>query len=507
MKRLSAILALIVSLGACAPLGKPNTPSKPILTTGSLTVRVFDSKNEPIPGATVYAEGIFADALTDPFGRTFPFVSFPARFGLCAKKEFYLTRCEDTTINSAADLDQTLVLGGGAKPINGGERGPLYRDGLLIRRTDGTIFPWVGASDFSLFARYARGENILPILDQRITIGFNILRVFGMFDHIGIGGTQGSNLGEFSPANTPDYYVKLRAFADLLASKGIRFEFVYFADAEPRSDGSGGLMPDPNAKRNHIQQVYASLLGTWNVTHEMCNECFKNFNDPINYSIEAVLGLRAYGIEILDVGQETINHLDYIGLHDHERKPEWPRTARSIAEIRDGFSWDPQSPKIYQGSRTPVAGDEPMGFAEIFRDGARAVDVNDAAYYAGVAALMGAGSTFHSDDGVGSRLFGPKQLEAAKAWAFAARWVPPEAQTAPYQRGGSGGGVGIGDMPVEHHDLEENIQPGALRTYAKNALGFEWVVRIRPTGPTIPRRGCVIVEEPRLGFAKLKCAA
>lgn len=361
----------------------------------------------------------------------------------------------------------------------------------VFLRENGSIFPWIGCSDFALFARFCRGEDIAPILDERIAIGFNILRVFGMFDRFGIGGPQASGLGEFTPANTPDYYGKLRAFVDLFQSRGLRIEFVYFADADARPDSTGGLMTDRASRQAHIDNVHEALLGTWGVCHEIANEAFKNFADAESYTIDPALGIRAYGTKLPDGDIPDVwPSLDYLTPHDHERKDEWPRTVRGYGEIVDKL-------------RKCVVADEPMGYAEVFRPGSRATDPNDGAWFAAGMAMFASGSTFHSDDGVASRLFRPVQKEAATAWAWAARWVPPAAQFAPYQRGGECGSAGIGNMPVEHCDLDTNGTSRALRTFAKTIGAESWVIRIRPVGPTITRDGWHIVEEPRSGFAKL----
>jgi hypothetical protein len=377
--------------------------------------------------------------------------------------------------------------------ISAGEKGPLHVDHTLFKREDGSIFPWIGCSDFALFARYARGENIGPILDERIMLGFNLLRVFGMFDRFGIGGPQASGLGEFTPANTPDYYRKLRAFVDETQSRGLRIEFVYFADADARSDGTGGLMTDRTSRQAHIDAIRAALLGTWGVNHSLSNEAFKNFEDAESYTIDPALGPRTYGTKLPDGDIPKVwKILDYLEPHDHERKEEWPRTVRGYGEIVDAL-------------KVPVVANEPIGFAEVARPGSRATDANDAAWFAAGMQMFAAGSTFHSDDGVASRLFQPVQKAAAKAWTWAARWVPPEAQLAPYQRGGAGGGAGVGDMPLEHRDLGEGVEPMALRTFAKRVGAYEHAIAIRPSSgwSAVPRDGWRVTEQPRLGFVKL----
>jgi hypothetical protein len=399
----------------------------------------------------------------------------------------------------AEPVDQTVTVRLAAipKPVvtSAGERGALHIETESGRpvmvRADGSIFPWVGCSDFALFARFARGEDIAPILDERIACGFNLLRVFGMFDGFGIGGPQASGLGMFTPASTPGYYTKLRAFVDLTQSRGLRIEYVYFADADARSDGTGGLMTGRAERQAHIDAVRAALLGTWGVCHEIANEAFKNFADAESYTLDPALGLRAYGTKLPDGDIPAVwPVLDYLTVHDHERKEEWPRTVRGYGEIVDVL-------------RVPVVADEPMGFAEVARPGSRATSADDAAWFAAGMAMFASGSTFHSDDGVASRLFRPVQRAAAQAWASSARWVPAEAQLAPYQRGGDCGTGGIGQMPIEHCDLETGASSRALRSFAKTIGAVSWALRMRPVGPTLPRDGWRLTEEPRLGFAKL----
>lgn len=377
------------------------------------------------------------------------------------------------------------------KMSDAGERGRLRVDGKVFRREDGSIFPWRGCSDFALFARFCRGEDIAPILEERIAIGFNLLRVFGMFDGFGIGGPQASGLGMFTPGNTPGYYGKLRAFVELLQERGLRCEFVYFADADQRSDGTGGLMTERRDRLAHISDVCDALLGTWGVCHELANEAFKNFEDAESYTIDPKLGPRAYGTKLPDGPiPEVWKILDYLTPHDHERKDEWPRTARGYGEIVDAF-------------KVPVVADEPIGYAEVARPGSRATDPNDAAYFAATMQMFASGSTFHSDDGVASRLFRPVQKSAAEAWAFGAQWVPPAATLAPYQRGGDCGTAGIGNMPIEHCDLDTGAPSRALRSFCKTVDGVAYCVRVRPVGEAIPRDSWQIVEEPRPGFVKL----
>lgn len=227
-------------------------------------------------------------------------------------------------------------------------------------------------------------------------------------------------------------------------------------------------------------------------TVEIGNEIFKNL-DNAQEVIDALVfppGL-IWASGDYDVESPTFILGMYVTYHT-DRKPEWPRTPRSLAELRDD---------IGGGTHTPVVADEPTGAAEGARGDSRSATPEDFGAFAACAALMGAGATFHSDDGIASRPFGPVQQACAEAFFAALRYIPAECQFAPYVRGGAGDRP-VGDLPVVHYDLEEGAHPAALRTYAKELGGTAWYVRIRPRGTTVARPGWRVVEEPWPGIGK-----
>src|SRR5262249_49574346 len=135
-------------------------------------------------------------------------------------------------------------------------------DGKVFRDENGNIWRWRGFTDFLLFYKFLTGVNIGAILDERIALGANVLRVFGMvgWDYVN---------PRFSPGNFPNYFDKLGEFIGMLADRKVRTEFVIFADAQ-------GIMPDPEAQKQHAAAVMSQLAGGWNVFVETCNEPFKN---------------------------------------------------------------------------------------------------------------------------------------------------------------------------------------------------------------------------------------
>jgi hypothetical protein len=366
-----------------------------------------------------------------------------------------------------------------------GEHGPLHVDGLVFRRDDDSIFQWRGCSEFLAFKRFREEgpDAIEPIFNERIAAGCNLFRVLGMVD----------SFAKLRPDAT--YYEDLAAFADYVALFDARLEFVIFADAQI-------ILPDAIAEQHHADRVLEVLAGKPNVVIEVANEPFKNLPGGAATASGLAHGLRGHGLLIASGNYDiptcaaTFDHGDFVTVHT-ERKPDWPRTARSLAEIRDGFGWGACG--SFAGVRVPVIGDEPMGFAEV-ATASRSASVDDAAYFAGTCGLMAAGCTFHSDDGVASVAWHPMQAAAAAAFFAALRWVPVEAQLAPYMRGGTDTGCRwIGDSVAEHDDAQE------LRSFAKEVGNQAWLVQLRTTRPAVvPCPGWTVVDAPRRGFAVLQ---
>jgi len=387
--------------------------------------------------------------------------------------------------------------GGGGGGSHTGEEGDLYIDGLAIKRQkDGSLFPFRGADAFSLFHRHMVGQDIMPVLLELVEIGFNVIRVFSMYDENGIGKANG--LGRLSPKQ-PDYnYNRWHQFLDLCASVGMRVEVVLGADTQTLGFNTDAML-------DHVGRMMGLLEPHWNANFvETCNEPAKNGVDLDRVVPRKGRILRASGNYDLENGR--IAHvLDYVTLHT-ERKPEWPRTCRALSEFRDGADG-------LEAVRVPVVSDEPTGYAEVARPDSRSGPgyphgdwLDDARTYAAGCQMFGAGSTFHSDSGVSSVLLGPNQRLAAIEWVKAATWMPVDAQFSEYQRGGAGGGAGIGNMPIDHHDLEESTEPRALRTYCKRGAGRENCVAIRRGGGWFVKllRGCTLIKEAFRGLVEVK---
>lgn len=339
------------------------------------------------------------------------------------------------------------------------ESGALHVDGKVFRTAAGEVWSWRGQSSFMLLARYLRGENIVPQLDQARALGTNVLRVFGR-----VFGSGWPDFTDFAnPETDPQYAAKLGAFFDLVGAHGLRVEFVPLTYAARTTAEA----------RAQLQQAYDVAAGGWNVFIEGANEPPVNGIDivTIYQGVDRRGVLSAYGLYDQDCDRVhicTLAMLDYLTVHT-DRGPEWPRKVKDLLEIRDGFGDASDPVNWFAGSGRPTIGDEPIGADETEQPGRRSASSSDFAQAFGVCMSFSAGCTFHSEAGLRSNLFGPNQLAAAKAildvWSF----IPPIAQTGQYTRGG------LNTLPV--------AWPGdtaSLRTYGVIVGADAWVTNVRP---------------------------
>jgi hypothetical protein len=373
------------------------------------------------------------------------------------------------------------------------EEGPLVIAHPTICDPLGT-WRWKGFSDFLLFYRYLIGEDITPLINDRLGVGATLVRVFTMvaWDDI---------TPRFYPQDFPDYYGQLTAFIALLAQHGLRIELVLFCDCRD----APAVMPNSADRDRHqercIEAARAAGPETWNVIVEVANEPFKNLPNGNEEAVARAQQLLGCGFLIAagnyDAQSSTnwvpLNPGDY-GTTHVDRSDDWPRKCKDIYDL------------AMEGTHCPWIGDEPMGAAEENDPGRRSNVSEDFAWYAAGCAMFGPGATFHSDAGTHSTLLGPNQQTCARAFFAALDWVPTDAPYWPYRRGdmGSEAGMGLPPLSVMHDDALE------LRTYAKgytdaNGMGHDWVIQIRTSRDhATPRDGWRVVSEPQRGFCYLE---
>jgi hypothetical protein len=321
----------------------------------------------------------------------------------------------------------------------------LHVDGLVFRLPDGSIWPWRGATSFLLFKRFLDGEDLAVLVGE--FRGATILRVLGMCD----------NIAHFHPQEIPGYFDQVTAFLRAVNAFGVRVEFVVFADAQI-------VMPAFVDQLDHARRVWHAIVDAGDGLNliEWANEPFKNGVDVAR--LQHALGTATGSLEALgtyDVVDGQLPHADYLTVHT-DRGPEWPRKAKDLLELRDGFEG-------FAGVHCPVVGDEPIGADELDKPGSRSNVPDDFFWYAACAQLMGAGATFHSTDGVYSLPLGRVQSACAAAFFAGAAAIPPEAQLGRYTRGG------LADCPIQFTETD------ALRVYARITGNTAYVVAIRPS--------------------------
>jgi len=344
--------------------------------------------------------------------------------------------------------DELLWAAAASGSAQGPESGLIHIDGTLFRDQHNKLWQWRGVTDFLLFWKFLTGQDITEIVNERIGLGFNTFRVLGM--------NSWPESPNFFPQAHGDYYSRLSAFADLLASKGMRFELTVFADAQV-------VMTNAAEQDAHAARVIDTLNGKWNVFIEWVNEPFQNIPGGGQRAYD--IGKRFQGTTRLlaasgDYSDPPLT-LDYLTIHT-DRGAEWPRKSKDAIEYQWAF-------------HILAIGDEPMGAAEFNQPGRRSNNVSDFGDAAGVFALQTNGATFHSEEGLFSKHFGPTVTACARAWIQSMTVIGSVPQTGQYTAGH------LGNCPFEHDDAF------ALRTFAQILGGEAWVVVVRPTASWTPR--------------------
>lgn len=302
---------------------------------------------------------------------------------------------------------------------------PLRLDGKWFIKANGELVHLIGCSDFALWQRYAYGQDVQPVLDQRKALGFNTLRVFGMY---------WGGLGQFDPRPC---ILTLRPFVDYLAAHGFYVEFCVFADTP-------SIMPNPDEQRAWWATVNEQIAGCPNVILEAVNEGNDSRNTVMALStLSTPTVFASRGSCTQDAGiMEPAWH--YGAVHPARGGSEWHRKPGHYAmELCDSY-------KIPVGANECKRPDEDGFHPYRFEDCAAA------------AALLCPYAVFHSTSGKASVLFTDLEANCAASWVLGAQSVPLE-----YQRG----------FYRHRTDLETD---GILRAYSRVLPdGREYVVRIR----------------------------
>ena len=330
---------------------------------------------------------------------------------------------------------------------------PLIKvEGKVFKNPDGTIFPYRDASAFLLLRRLLEGDKqgVHEYCKEMSKLGYNVLRVFSQVDWDSLPGPGPGFLPEDYGYNI--YNDAVRRLLDIAAACGLYIELVAHTFAYNMNDMA-----------NHVHRLN-TIVKHHPRFFEVANE------PPVNgIDIEALMDL----IDTSEfncpwaTGQYDPTALpagSYVTAHT-ARDSEWPRKAKWLLEYREGGG--PVSDDDPAMNR-PIVGDEPIGAGEIDIPGKRATSPDDFYTYAALAQLMGAGSTFHYQDGLFAELPTGNQLLCAVQFIKGAKSVDPNFQLGTYTR------VGLSNSPISSDD--------SLRTYGMILGNKAIMVRVRPNG-------------------------
>ena len=274
---------------------------------------------------------------------------------------------------------------------------PLHAEGQFFATPDG-LHTIIGCSDFTLFYRYAMGQSIDDVLDERIDLGFNDLRVW-------FGVVFLPQLTVFDPR---PHLGRLRDFCDKIGTRGLGLELTTHTAAMK-------WIPDAQQQRDLLHEV-DRLLPAW-VRIEGMNEGLHKSNTAEGIYDEQLSRTWALGSRIQDAG--TMEPVKTYGTYHPSRSVDWPRKVGHNAMEDVGEKYG--IPAVSNECKRP---DE---------DGYHEQNFFDAAANA---ALLCAGATFHSESGKASTLFTPEEYRCADAWVRGAKAVPLLYQRGRYTRGG-----------------------------------------------------------------------
>lgn len=319
--------------------------------------------------------------------------------------------------------------GGGSTPTNPTDPNtPVLSINGKFFSNRGARWTVIEATDFSLYKHFLTGQNIVPIVDQRIDIGFNTFRVFLLNTSVIPGGLE--------PKNFSDYYDKLPPFIELVGKKGGCLELVAFTQTKT-------LMPDEEDQRVHLARLDAAFAGFTNLLPEQCNEwdqhdnaCSLNLPRPASgFWSRGSNGADATGVR---------PPWDWEGYHSNDLSEFQRKVGHNAMEKADETG-------------KPCVANENTRFPDKDNNANHAYDA------AMGAALLCAGSCFHSVQGKVSELFTGDNLARASNWVAGAQSVPLEFQAGSYAH------------------LPELEGPDCIRAYhRKLGDGRAHVIKIRP---------------------------
>lgn len=245
-----------------------------------------------------------------------------------------------------------------------------------------------GTDQFMAFRQFLDGGDLTPLLTESQELDFRMWRVFLM------GSIRQNSILQLSPAE-PDYYVKLRPFADLLNAHGIVLLATVFVDAQD-------IMADVRARQTHWGHVADALRGTQTLLSGG-NEWGKNGWNPGELTDPGMLWSR--GSDLSDKAPYK-PFASFAEFHP----------VRGIARTLMDAVASPVFIHDTLGLAGPLVIDEPLGFADADQPGRRSADPFVAWQLGRLYGTMNGGACFHNDNGMRGQLMTPTIRRCAEAW-------------------------------------------------------------------------------------------
>lgn len=360
---------------------------------------------------------------------------------------------------AAATALLTLACSGTPQPLGSGislpvtspslprltTRGP---EGKFFQLETGEAFTAIEATDFNLYDRFLKGEDIRPVLEQRAhpwddgRSGFNMLRVWTAYDVCPDGVRAGRScqpIGRLVPREHSDFYARLPEFLTLVSTYGFYVELTAFTGRWEVT------LPTESEKDQHWAGLVATVQSATNVILELVNE----YNHPANKGLPVMRFdqppaplLASHGSGI--AGSAPLQPYWTHGTYRPGTGSRWMWKA-----VHDGME------KVADMAGIPVLVNEMTRFPDQDQSLEHAYDV------ARGCALLLAGCAFHSVSGKASALWSGQELALAQAWVTGARSMPLGCQAGRY---------------VRRTNFE---QSGILRAYERAGVGPGCIAMIR----------------------------
>lgn len=421
----SWLASFLGSQGAHPPPAPPSTPPAPTRTVAV----VVGYHQVPIPGATV---ALFAGTWTRG-GTTNRdgYLAFPGLPAVAGSLRVTVTAAgydeyQVETICPSLDVEIRIGFPAGAglsillpALVPSIAVLPLTTRGGVFRGVGGESHTIVEATDFRLLDRYLDGVDIVPVLQDRAGLGFNTVRVALMC----------RQMFDLDPRATPGYEEALPVFTRLLLTHGLRPEFVLFMDATL-------VMPGPVAQMAFFERVLDSLRDVAPyVLLELVNE-----NDQTVNRINAGGFPQPYGY-LASHGSNGSQAVPirpawrYETFHTNDASEWWRKVGHNAMELSEGGPG-------FSGSRVPVLANENTRAPDRFSSTNQAFDA------AAAAALLCAGSCFHSVSGKDSVIMTEPERVLAQAWVGGAQSIDLRFQDGAYRHATELEGTGTGFLRV-----------------------------------------------------------